>query len=101
YYFSSCCTASRRRNNTVRNLRFYGLAALLVVLGGCIGGRSSAPEYHMLTARAQSGSSALTVPVGVGPVRVAPFLSRPPIVTHAGGGSLQMLQNERWGEPLD
>lgn len=76
---------------------------LLTSLQGCIGGRSSPEQYHLLTARAERNAS---VPlngktIGVGPVRIAQFLQRPYIVTHAGGTQLRFDENIRWGEPLD
>lgn len=76
--------------------------SLALVLTGCIGGRSPAPDYHMLTARAQAaGSQISSTSIGVGPVQVAQFLTRPSIVTHGGGNSLKIDDRQRWGEPLD
>jgi uncharacterized protein len=76
-------------------------AACTVLLSGCFGTRSPAPTYQLLTARAQNKSVALDTSIGVGPVRVAPFLNRVNITTHAGGGSMQFNDSERWGEPLE
>jgi uncharacterized protein len=73
----------------------------IVLLSGCFGTRSPAPAYHLLTARAQNKIAALDTSIGVGPVRVAPFLNRANITTHAGGGSMQFNDVERWGEPLE
>jgi uncharacterized lipoprotein YmbA len=73
----------------------------IVLLSGCFGTRSPAPNYHLLTARAQNKVFALDTSIGVGPVRVAPFLNRPNITTHAGGGAMQFNDTERWGEPLE
>jgi len=77
--------------------------SLALVLTGCIGGRSPAPDYHMLTARARAAGTqtASTTSIGVGPVQVAQFLTRPPIVTHGGGNALKIDDHQRWGEPLD
>lgn len=86
---------------TLRTLRWPLLAVTLLLCGCGIGGRSPAVQYHMLTARAPAGDHTLATTIGVGPVRVAPFLTRPPIVTHAGGGSIQVAEGQRWGEPLD
>jgi uncharacterized lipoprotein YmbA len=78
--------------------------ALSIMLGGCFGGsRSIVPDYYLLTARtadAQPPNNAGNVSIGVGPVRVAPFLARQQIVTHAGNSSLNILP-QRWGEPLE
>lgn len=83
----------------MRNLLQVTLLALL--LTACFGGRSPQPQYHMLTARAPAGTQALNTSLGVGPVQVAQFLTRPPIVTHGGSGSLTVADGQRWGEPLD
>lgn len=77
------------------------LISLALALSGCIGGRSPTPDYHMLTARAQGNAPVSSVAIGVGPVQVAQFLTRPPIVTHGGGTSLKVADGQRWGEPLD
>jgi uncharacterized lipoprotein YmbA len=73
----------------------------IALLSGCIGGRSPAPDYHLLTARAQTKIATLDTSIGIGPVRVAPFLTRTDITTHAGGGTMQFSEMERWGEPLE
>ena len=77
---------------------------LLATLGGCFGGaRSIAPDYYLLTGRALPATpppAAASFSIGVGPVRVAPFLARQQIVTHAGGSVLNLLP-QRWGEPLE
>jgi uncharacterized lipoprotein YmbA len=94
---------------TIRRLiarpRFVLLAAgailLSGLLSGCIGSHSAAPAYHLLTARAQTKIATLDTSIGVGPVRIAPFLARADITTHAGGGAMHFSSTERWGEPLD
>lgn len=92
--------------------RYCGLLAIAILtlsLGACFGGtRSLAPDYYLLTSRLLT-SQALTTPIkttstfsiGVGPVRVAPFLARQQIVTHAGSGTMNIEQGQRWGEPLE
>lgn len=74
----------------------------LALLAGCIGGRSPAPAYYLLTARAQpAATAAVDYAIGVGPVRVAPFLGRSDIVVHGGSAAMHFSEGERWGEPLD
>ncbi len=76
--------------------------SLTLLLSGCIGSRSSAPDYHLLTARAASAPAAtMNASIGVGPVHVAQFLNRTQIVTHGGGVTLQLNDSQRWGEPLE
>lgn len=86
---------------TLRNgLCFVALTALL---GGCIGSRSAAPDYRLLTARApvKTATSQSAISIGIGPVHIAQFLDRPQIVTHSGSGVLQLNDSQRWGEPLE
>lgn len=78
------------------------LLLLAAALTGCgIGARSPDPAYHVLTPRAEAASHALKGTIGVGPVRVAPFLLNQRIVVHGGGSQLQQRDSDRWAEPLD
>jgi uncharacterized lipoprotein YmbA len=78
------------------------LLLLTALLAGCgVGARSPEPVYHVLAPRAQNLTQALTGTIGVGPVRVAPFLLNQRIVVHGGGSQLQQRDGERWAEPLD
>lgn len=81
--------------------RFILAAVGVILLSGCLGSHSPPPAYHLLTARAQSKITALDTSIGVGPVRVAPFLARIDITTHGGGGAMHFSASERWGEPLE
>jgi uncharacterized lipoprotein YmbA len=73
-----------------------------VLLGGCIGSHSPAPTYYLLTAPAQTrNAAAVDYAIGVGPVRVAPFLARDDITVHGGGGAMSFSERQRWGEPLE
>lgn len=79
-----------------------GLIGLSIGLSACLPGRSTTPDYHLLTARPASVAIAQNnLSIGVGPVHVAQFLNRPQIVTHGGGTALQMNDSQRWGEPLE
>mgnify|MGYP003700488167 CR=1 FL=1 len=79
-----------------------GMVLLVLLLGGCIGGgRSPEPDYYLLTAA--TGETASRYPhlaLGVGPVRVSPFLDRTRIATH-NGATIRMHDGHRWAEPLD
>lgn len=89
------------RNIFVRGFAMLSAASLAVYLAGCVG-RSQVSDYHLLTARADASAAApLNASIGVGPVRIAQFLDRTQIVTHAGGSALQFRDGERWGEPLE
>jgi len=91
----------------IRRVFSFGFLCLTVlVLSGCFGGsRSVIPDHYLLTSQLPGGAAAAQPPaatfsIGVGPVRVAPFLARQQIVTHEGGNSLNILP-QRWGEPLE
>jgi uncharacterized lipoprotein YmbA len=78
--------------------------ALTLLLTACISpGRSKQPELYLLTAQAtpSAETKAIDTAIGVGPVRVAPFLMRPQIVSHDGGGRLLVRDDQRWSEPLE
>lgn len=77
------------------------LALLLATTGCSLGQRSPAPTYYVLTPRADSVAEPLRASVGVGPVRVAPFLQNQRIVVRDAGARLTLMENERWAEPLD
>lgn len=82
--------------------RIVSIALLLVALTGCaLGSRSPAPNYYVLTPHATSIEQPLDTKIGVGPVRVAPFLQNQHVVVRGGGPQLQTLERERWAEPLD
>lgn len=77
------------------------LAILLATLAGCLGGPSKSPQLYLLTARAHPMDMNLPTRIGVGPVRVAPFLKRAQIITHGGGGDITIADHHRWSEPLE
>lgn len=76
---------------------------MLLVLGGCVGGRSASPDYQLLTAKTPATTTQALAgkTIGVGPVHVAQFLNRPQIVVHGGGSAMQLRDGQRWGEPLE
>jgi uncharacterized lipoprotein YmbA len=92
----------------VYRIGLLAVTILTLLLSACFGGsRSLSPDYYLLTSRLSTSSQAQTVPaptaafsIGVGPVRVAPFLARQQIVIHEGSGAMKM-QVQRWGEPLE
>lgn len=85
------------------NVRWLGAFILFVLLAGCVGGNSKNPSLYLLTPRAAPvEAAALTsISLGVGPVRVPPFLMRPQVVSHDGGGQLLLRDDQRWSEPLE
>ncbi len=76
------------------------LIALLLV--GCVAPSSPAPNFYLLTAQSPSGDARLAgLGLGVGPVRVAPYLERVQLVSHDGRADLRVDDRQRWAEPLD
>ncbi len=79
------------------------LAALL--LGGCItvGGpaQPTSAQFYLLTAKASIEDTRTERSLGVGPVRIAPFLNRTGIVIHDNGGELILSETHRWAESLE
>jgi uncharacterized lipoprotein YmbA len=85
--------------NQIRNVLL--ALALGSTLIGCVGSDYKASSFYLLTARAPASTVTLNISVGVGPVRVAPFLKQAQIVTHSGSGNLTIAENQRWSEPLE
>lgn len=90
------------RSESKRGARRVALVAIgAALLAGCMGSRSPQPNYHLLTARADNERYPVAATIGVGPVRVAPFLGASQIVIHEGGSQMKLNAGQRWGEPLD
>lgn len=91
----------RRRSLTASLITTLSLFGVLLV-AGCTPTRSPTPEYHLLTALAEGPTSrSLNTTIGVGPVRIAPFLETNQLVVHEGSGTLRSSGKHRWSEPLD
>ncbi len=90
-----------------RAVTIVAFIAAAATLAGCVPGhKGKAQSFYLLTARAQTANTTTTTTttntsIGVGPVRVAPFLQRPQIVTHGGSGDLNVAETQRWSEPLE
>jgi len=74
-------------------------ACVLAVLAGC---RATKPShYYVLDATAARQTTEATPRgVGLGPVRVAPYLDRPQIVTRPSANALAINEFHRWAEPV-
>lgn len=87
-------------------LTFGTLVAFLMILGGCIGGKSSPAKFYVLSAlpnpepTKKVEAAERGVAIGVGPVSLPPYLDRPEIVTRSGGNELHLSEFDRWAEPL-
>jgi uncharacterized lipoprotein YmbA len=94
----------RTRISSFRPLLVLAVPLLAVLAtGGCLAPRSSGtPDYYLLTALSSPAEPILAnTTLGVGPVRVAPFLDRPQLVTHDRAGVITLREQQRWAEPLD
>lgn len=79
-----------------------GFLIAAFALSACQGPRSLNTSYYLLTAQSPRAEAPMRETViGVGPVRVAPFLDRPQIIIHSGGGETEVSDGQRWAEPLD
>jgi uncharacterized protein len=82
------------------------LAASLMMLAGCIGGKSARSRFYVLNslpnpeAEKHVTTAEHGIAIGVGPVTIPPYLDRPEIVTRAGGNELHLSEFDRWAEPL-
>jgi hypothetical protein len=77
------------------------LVALLVVLGGCLGGGSPPSRFYLLSPLpVPEAAAASGVAIGVGPVAIPDYLNRAQIVTRTGENQLELAEFDRWAEPL-
>jgi len=81
--------------------RWCVLGGLLLLLAAC--GTSPPVRYFGLTATdaGHEGSPPSPVVVGLGPVKLPSYLSRPQIVTRHRSGEFVIDDFRRWAEPLD
>ncbi len=75
------------------------LFALLLLLG-CA---TPPSRFYVLTAQSQAGPEppAADLTLGVGPVRLVPYLERPQIVARERGNRLKIEEFDRWGGTLE
>ncbi len=82
------------------------LATFVMILGGCIGGKSSPSKFYVLSAlpnpetTKKVAAAERGLAIGVGPVSLPPYMDRPEIVTRSGGNQLHLSEFNRWAEPL-
>lgn len=93
--------------------RFYAIAtmaapsALCLALGSCspLSPQPDPSRFFVLTSQAESdsgdqGRESLQVSLGLGPVTVAPYLDRAPLVTRVSANEVRISEIDRWAEPL-
>ena len=64
-------------------------------------GTTPSTRYYLLQATATHSDNSSAHSIGVGPIRIADYLSRPQIVSTHGTNRLSLSEFDRWGEPLD
>jgi uncharacterized lipoprotein YmbA len=75
--------------------------AALSVLPACLGPRTDTARYFTLPA-AGPPSGATPIPsLGLGPVVLPPYLSRPEVATRLGPEQVAYSPNDRWAAPLE
>ena len=77
--------------------------ALLGLLPGCLGPRTETSRYYTLPAD-RPAAVATAPPVtslGLGPVTLPPYLSRPEFATRLGPERITFASSDRWAAPLD
>ena len=87
------------------------VVAALSLLPACLGPRVDASRYFTLPAAGTSavgtpaagspGAGATTPVVGLGPVTLPPYLSRPEVATRVGPEQLAYSSTDRWAAPLE
>jgi hypothetical protein len=77
--------------------------ALLGLLPACLGPRTETSRYYTLpTDRPTSvATAAPAASLGLGPVTLPPYLSRPEIATRLGPEQIAYASSDRWAAPLD
>jgi uncharacterized lipoprotein YmbA len=76
------------------------IAAALLAGAGC--STTPPPTFYQLEEPASTRLSGLDrgMAIGVGPIRVAPYLNRPHVVTRKTDHELDLSEFNRWAEPL-
>lgn len=87
-------------------MRLLVLFLAVTASGGCAGKSDPARFYQIAPSREMANkeifNAAAPVPViGVGPVSIARYLDRPQIVTRSGTSRLNLLEFDKWAEPLE
>ena len=75
------------------------LAALL--LPACLGPRVDGSRYFTLPVAGAAATRTPVGSVGLGPVTLPPYLSRPEVATRLGPEQIAYSANDRWAAPLE
>jgi uncharacterized lipoprotein YmbA len=96
-------------------LRTCAASAIAIGLGGCsymakaiLAPQKDISRFYLLTptadatapATAQSAGSSSDFTIGLGPIKLPPYLDRPEIVTRQAPNRLELSKEDRWGESI-
>ncbi len=80
-----------------------GIVGLGLVACSPLSPRDDPTRYFILTGVNESEGDDVTkldITIGVGPVRLSPYLERTPLPTRTGNNEVQYSEIDRWAEPL-
>ncbi|MGH7925186.1 MAG: PqiC family protein [Candidatus Binatus sp.] len=93
----------------------FAASAIAMSLAGCsyiakaiLAPQKDISKFYVLTPTADAAAAApASAPstggdftIGLGPIKLPPYLDRPEIVTRAANNRLELSKEDRWGEPL-
>jgi hypothetical protein len=94
-------------------LKTCAAVAIAMALAGCsamaktiLAPQKDVSKFYLLTptadtaAPASAHSSGADLRIGLGPIKIPPYLDRPEIVTRAAANRLELSKEDRWGESV-
>jgi uncharacterized lipoprotein YmbA len=96
-------------------MRTYAACAIALSLGGCsaiartiLAPQKDVSKFYLITPTADSAATTPTstqstggdFTIGLGPIKLPPYLDRPEVVTRAANNRLELSKEDRWGESL-
>ena len=79
------------------------LAAVTVLLAGCLSPRSDPSQFFLLTPTTEPAAGTVStsdLSLGVGPVTFPTYLDRPQMITRLGPNQVAISEADRWAESL-
>ncbi len=77
------------------------ILAALSLLPACLGPRVDGSRYFTLPAAEAPAAGAPVAVLGLGPVTLPPYLSRPEVATRVSPEQVSYAGNDRWAAPLE
>ena len=75
--------------------------AALSVLPACLGPRTDTARYFTLPGTGTASAATPVASLGLGPVVLPPYLSRPEVATRLGPERIAYAADDRWAAPLE